>query len=861
MVMLWGEDGIMLYNDAYSVFAGRRHPEQLGMKVREGWPEVADFNDHVMKVSLAGGTLSFKDQELTLYRHGEPEQVWMDLAYSPVVGDDGRPAGVLAIVIETTKRVKAERALRQREARLGFFDRLAQETRELSDAREIMAATTKSLGEQLGGSVCAYADMEPDQDRMNIRADWAADGSDSIVGTYSLAAFGETARSNLLAGRPFVTRDTLAELGPVEGAALLSLGLGATVCMPLVRNGKLRALMALHQREPRNWTDEELALIAETTERSWAYIERVRSEEVNRETARRLNAVLDNTTMAVFLMDHRQHCVFANAAAEKLTGYSFAELSAKPLHDVIHNKYPDGRHYPLHECPIDRAFPERSQVQGEELFVAPDGSFYPVGFTASPVLNDHGEPIGTVIEARNISEERARDAALRESEERFRNIADHTPAMLWVTDDTGYCTYLNKGWYEYTGQRDREGEGLGWLQAVHPEDRPEAERAFLSANDEQKGYEIDFRVRRADGSYRWCVDAAKPRFDGNGRFLGHIGSVIDIDERREAAEKVRASEETLRSVIDQMPIGVAIARVPSGEIFLYNQALEEMLGHSILSNDASTYDRYGGIDEDGRSLSAERYPLGRAILFGETVVGDEMRYRRGDGRIIHLLGHAAPIVGSSGKAEIAVVTLQDITDRKKAEQHQRLLIDELSHRAKNLLAIIQSVAQQSFKNGSDPSTMVSSFEGRLGALAAAHGILTRQRWEAAPIRQIICDTIMAVKADDHRLKLDGPDLLVPPKTGVSLAMAIHELTTNAVKYGSFSNEAGSVTVSWQVENGRLKLEWRERGGPVVSTPSRRGFGSRMIERGLAAELGGEVTISFEADGVVCRVDAPFLAAA
>uniref|UniRef100_UPI0035C9B7C2 PAS domain-containing protein n=1 Tax=uncultured Sphingomonas sp. TaxID=158754 RepID=UPI0035C9B7C2 len=109
MVMLWGEDGIMIYNDAYSVFAGGRHPELLGAKVREGWPEVADFNDSVMRVGLAGGTLAYKDQELTLYRHGRPEQVWLDLDYSPVPDESGRPAGVIAIVVETTERVLAER--------------------------------------------------------------------------------------------------------------------------------------------------------------------------------------------------------------------------------------------------------------------------------------------------------------------------------------------------------------------------------------------------------------------------------------------------------------------------------------------------------------------------------------------------------------------------------------------------------------------------------------------------------------------------------------------------------------------------------------------------------------------------------
>ncbi|WP_338665729.1 PAS domain S-box protein [Pararoseomonas sp. SCSIO 73927] len=112
IVTLWGEDGIMIYNDAYSVFAGGRHPRLLGSKVREGWPEVADFNDNVMKVGLAGGTLAYRDQELTLHRHGRPEQVWMNLDYSPIPGVDGRPAGVIAIVVETTGKVRAEGELR-----------------------------------------------------------------------------------------------------------------------------------------------------------------------------------------------------------------------------------------------------------------------------------------------------------------------------------------------------------------------------------------------------------------------------------------------------------------------------------------------------------------------------------------------------------------------------------------------------------------------------------------------------------------------------------------------------------------------------------------------------------------------------
>src|SRR4051794_514599 len=134
IVLLWGEDGIMIYNDAYSVFAGGRHPQLLGSKVREGWPEVADFNDNVMKVGMNGRALSYRDQELTLYRSGSPEQVFMNLDYSPVFGADGKPAAVIAVVVETSLRVRAERKVQQNERRLLFLDALGKETAKKNDA-------------------------------------------------------------------------------------------------------------------------------------------------------------------------------------------------------------------------------------------------------------------------------------------------------------------------------------------------------------------------------------------------------------------------------------------------------------------------------------------------------------------------------------------------------------------------------------------------------------------------------------------------------------------------------------------------------------------------------------------------------
>lgn len=168
-----------------------------------------------------------------------------------------------------------------------------------------------------------------------------------------------------------------------------------------------------------------------------------------REISARLDAILDNTTMSVFLMDEQQHCVFMNKAAEALTGFSFAEVTGRPLHDVIHHTHPDGSPFPLEDCPIDRSFPEKVGTQGEEVFVHKDGSFYPVAFTASPVQDNEANVVGTVIEARDISEEKrnetARNLLMREVDHRARNVLAvvHSLAQLTRADDLeSYKTIL-----------------------------------------------------------------------------------------------------------------------------------------------------------------------------------------------------------------------------------------------------------------------------------------------------------------------------------------------------------------------------------------------------------------------------------
>jgi two-component sensor histidine kinase len=433
LVLLWGPEGMMIYNDAYSVFAGQRHPRLLGSKVLEGWLEVADFNARVLEVCLAGGTLSFKDQELTLYRNNVPEQVFMDLNYGPVLGDDNKPAGVLAIVVETTARVEAER-------------RFAEQT----------AAT----------------------------------------------------------------------------------------------------------------------------------------EQANK----RLSALVSATA------------------------------------DVIYQMSPDWR--------------EMRALQGRGFLTDTD-----------------------------------------------------SPSIAWIDE------YL------------------------FLDDQPHILAAIKDAIRYKRPFQLEHRVRRTDGSAGWTLSRAVP---------------------------------------------------------LLNQA----------------------------------------------------------GQITEWFGAAS-----------------DVTARKQAEEHLRLVVNELNHRVKNTLTMVQAIAAQTFRGADDLETSQEKFRARLKALASATDLMIGEKCAHASLRTAIDSVVGAYCHEEpERCQVSGPEISLTPKTAVSFAMALHELATNATKYGAWSNKAGRISIQWTViateEDARLSLEWREIGGPAVSPPGRRGFGSRLIERGLTAEMSGEAQIRFEPAGLVCVIEAP-----
>lgn len=276
-----------------------------------------------------------------------------------------------------------------------------------------------------------------------------------------------------------------------------------------------------------------------------------------------------------------------------------------------------------------------------------------------------------------------------------------------------------------------------------------------------------------------------------------------------------------------------------------------------------------GYDRDevlGRSLAfmlvhdADRETLAQlAGKFGGTSdKGVEFLCRRKDDSEFWAAVFISPVRDEAGTVIQYFASFVDLTKHKEDEARSKMLIDELNHRVKNVLATVQAIVWQALRTSSDPKTIQQAIESRLVALSRSHDLLTRENWESAGLHDIIANALEPFERADGlsgRIFIAGDNVRFPPKAALALGIVFNELATNAVKYGALSTDNGALHIDWKTvsspEGQRVLLQWREAGGPVVAAPSRKGFGSRVIDRVLAHELAGEVRMDFLADGLIC----------
>ena len=412
-----------------------------------------------------------------------------------------------------------------------------------------------------------------------------------------------------------------------------------------------------------------------------------------------------------------------NPAAERLFGYLAKEMIGRPIAILA---APDREN----EMPaILKRIRRGEKIEHfETVRRRKDGSLIDISLTVSPIHDQKGRIVGASKIARDITENKRAEQALLESEERFRKLANTVPDIVWTAAPDGTITFVNDRWFHFRGLTQGENT-LNWPEPeLHPDDRQRCIERWNRALREETRYEIEARIQRYDGEYRWFLIRAVPVRNAGGRIAIWIGSTTDIH------------------------------------------------------------------------------------------------------------------------------------DQKRAEEHQRRLTAELSHRVKNMLAVVQVLAERSGSKATTVDECLEAFRGRLQALSGAHNALLTGDWKWASLTSLVQTALEPYLGDSDRIRLDIPDLQLKPEAALTLALGFHELATNAAKYGALSSPTGRISLTAHVqsaENGEeLRIVWQENGGPAVEPPAVAGFGTTMLTQALEYQHEGRAELDWRKEGLVCRLTLP-----
>lgn len=462
--------------------------------------------------------------------------------------------------------------------------------------------------------------------------------------------------------------------------------------------------------------------------------EREAADAALREKQDDLRRLIDSAADAICCIDRQGATTLCNAAFLRMLGFDDdRDVIGVQLQDVIHHAHPDGSPYLKSRSPINRtAKTGQPAHRDDELFFRSDGTSFPVEYWSRPIRRG-GELQGAVCTFIDVSNRRRAEAALGESEQQFRTLAESIPQLAWMMDAEGSIFWYNRRWFDYTNTTLEQMQGWGWRSVHHPDEIERVVARLTHSIETGQLWEDTFPLRGADGAYRWFLSRAEPMRDESGKIVRWFGTNTDIE------------------------------------------------------------------------------------------------------------------------------------DQRRHEEQRELLLREMDHRVKNLFAIISGVVTLSARSAATPQELASTIQGRLGALASAHLMIRVSAPGSVARQDSTLDTLVRTILAPHagpatgaasRALIEGPEVAIGGKAVTGLALVLHELATNAAKYGAFSTAGGRVRISWTVTDGKLMLSWRERGGPVISgPPDREGFGSLLARRSVNGQLNGQLAFDWDAEGLTVRLSA------
>lgn len=574
---------------------------------------------------------------------------------------------------------------------------------------------------------------------------------------------------------------------------------------------------------------------------------------------RRLREVLDNLFAVVAVMEVDGTLVEVNRTPLRAMGLARGALIGCRAWEVP----------PFSEAPASAALVMQAVERAREgvssrfdLDIArPDGRRMVLDVQVAGLRDERGAVHRIVASGVDVTARERATGDLRESEERLRLAVAAGRLGSWEVDlASGRCIVSPRTAEIFGVAPETLGLHADWLQFVLPEDRDEIASAFEAAIVGAAPYRVVYRLVRPSGEIRFVASRALVQRDERGRARRFIGVHLDVTDERRAEEELRRAVDLLRIIGETTPDPIWV-RDGQGRFVFANPALGRLVG-------ADAEALVGDIGRGPAAAEAGLAAFGADMaVIGEGVprVVEEDVVPPGDHRRTFLVSKT-PMRDARGRVTGLVCVASDITDRKRAEERQALMVRELHHRVKNSLATVQAIANATARTATDVAAFREAFNARIISLARTHTLLTENAWGVIRLRDLL-ETELSPYAHDvegaPRVRIDGPDLALPSDVALSLGMAIHELTTNAAKYGALSTPTGSLTVAWAIDSraGRrlLRFDWTERGGPPVGgPPTRQGFGTRLLRHMLGGQLEGEIDMRFEREGVSFALAIPLV---
>lgn len=580
-------------------------------------------------------------------------------------------------------------------------------------------------------------------------------------------------------------------------------------------------------------------------------------------------AILNSLPIGVFCCDRDGVVRHYNDRAAELWGFE------PKLGDRDHLFNPakllfqaDGKPLPATKGPMAEALAAGKPIRDRRLFIGrPNGERLLVLVNVDPLFDAEGKLAGAVncfqdisdlaraqeaLKNRNEDLIKAEERTLR-SERHFRDVLDALPAAVYTTDRRGRITYYNQACVELSGRTPTllSDEWCVSWKLYRPDGTPLPHNECPMA--------VTIREKRAirgeeaiaeqpDGGQVRFAPWPTPLFDVEGELTGAVNMLIDITARH-AAEVESAHLAAIVSSSDDAIISKTMeGRIRSwnaGATRLFGYTPEEMIGQPIV-----------------KIIPPELWPEEEDIISrlrrGERIEHFETERVTKNGERVHVSLTVSPVHDKSGRVIGASKVARDITERKRAEEMRRLLMEELNHRVKNTLATVQSIANKMARSNRSPSEFAAGFSGRIQSLASAHGLLTQSAWQGAAMLPLVRDQLLIDGEEDDRISFSGPVVQLEPQPALHLALVLHELGTNARKYGALSTPEGRLSIDWEVrasQGRKLLIWWRESGGPEVKPPQENGFGTTLIERSLASD-GGQAEVRYKAQGLECNISLP-----